>query len=271
MKDVATAGRTSAGIAFEIAGRGTPVVLVHAGVADRRMWDPQWPALTAAHRVLRYDLRGYGESLPPTVPWSHHADLLALLEELAIERAHVVGASVGAGIAVEAALAQPRAVASLVLAAPGGALFGDATEDLRAFWHEEVEALDQGDIPAAVEANLRAWVDGPSRPADAVDPNVRAFVGRMQRDAFELPEWDADAVPEHELEPPAAARLAEIGCPTLVVVGEVDQAATIDAANRLAGQVPDVVYVSWPDSAHMLTLERPEEFSRLVLGFLGDR
>lgn len=269
MFDSAISGRTSSGLAYEVAGAGEPLVLVHAGVADRRMWDPQWADFAASHLVVRYDLRGFGESLPPTGPWSQHADLLGLLAELGISRAHLVGASVGAGIAVEAALAQPGAVASLVLAAPGGSLFGENTGDLRTVWRDEVDALDRGDLDGAVEINLRAWVDGLGRSPDAVDPEMRAFVGTMQRDAFELPEWDADGAPESELEPPAHARFVEIGCPTLVVVGEADQAATREAAKRLVAEVPAAGVVSWPDAAHMLTLERPDEFARLVLEFLA--
>ncbi len=269
MFDSAVSGRTSSGLAYEVAGTGEPIVLVHAGVADRRMWDPQWPAFTAAHRTLRYDVRGFGESLPPTGPWSQHADLLELLDELGIGRAHIVGASMGAGIAVEAALAQPQAVASLVLASPGGALFGEATADLKPIWRDEIDALDRGDLDAAVEVNVRAWVDGIGRAPDAVDPAIRDFVGEMQRDAFELPEWDAEGAPESELEPPAHARLTEIACPTLIVIGEADQIASREAANRLAADVPGARYVSWPDAAHMLTLERPEEFQRLVLDFVA--
>ena len=269
MLDSVISGRTATGLAFEAAGSGDALVLVHAGVADRRMWDPQWTAFAAAHRVIRYDLRGYGESLPPTGPWSHHADLLGLLDELGIRRAHIVGTSVGAGIAVEAALAQPQVVASLVLAAPGGALYGGNTDDLRTVWHDEVEALDRGDLDAAVEVNLRAWVDGPDRAVDAVDPAIRTFVGGMQRDAFELPEWDPDGAPESELEPPAHARLGEIGCPTLIVVGEADQIATREAANGLAADIPGAYLVAWPDAAHMLTLEYPAEFERLVLDFVA--
>jgi 3-oxoadipate enol-lactonase len=269
MFDSAVNGRTSSGLAYEVAGTGEPLVLVHAGVADRRMWDPQWRAFTAEHRTVRYDVRGFGESLPPTGPWSQHADLLGLLDALGIRRAHLVGVSMGAGIVVEAALAQPQLAASLVLAAPGGALYGEATADLKAVWQDEIEALDRGDLDAAVEANLRAWVDGLGRSPDAVDPAIRRFVGQMQRDALELPEWDPDGAPETELEPPAHARLAEIACPTLIIVGEADQIATLEAANRLAEDVPGAQYVSWPDAAHVLTLERPREFERLVLDFVA--
>jgi 3-oxoadipate enol-lactonase len=268
MSDAALVGRTATGIAYEVAGSGSPLVLVHAGVADRRMWEPQWAALRARHRVVRYDARGYGESLPPTGAWSQHGDLLALLDELGITMAHLVGASMGAGIVVEAALARPEAVASLVIAAPGGALLGPPSDDLQAVWREEIAALDSGDVAAAVEVNLRAWVDGPSRPVDAVDPAIRAFVGTMQRDAFELPEWDPDDAPETELSPPADARLAEIDCWTLVIVGEADQPAIVDAAHRLAGRVPGARLVSWPDVGHMVSLERAVEFERLVLDFV---
>jgi pimeloyl-ACP methyl ester carboxylesterase len=262
-------GRTAAGIAFDDRGSGSPLVLAHAAVADRRMWDPQLDALASAHRVIRYDFRGFGESLPPQGPWSQHTDLLALLDELLLSRAHVVGASMGAGIAVEAALARPAMIDSLVLVSPGGALFGESPSELRPIWAAEVDALDRGDIDGAVEVNLRAWVDGPVRRADEVDPGVRAFVGTMQREAFELPEWDQDAAPEHELSPPATARLAELACPILVVVGDADQPSIRTAAERIAEQAPQARLVVWPGVAHMLTLERPEEFAELVLAFVA--
>jgi len=271
MTDSAVVGRTQGGLAYDIAGAGQPIVLVHAGIADRRMWDPQWPAFASIGRAVRYDARGYGETLPPAGPWSHHADLLAVIDELGLGRVHLVGTSMGAGIAVEAALARPRAVASLLLVAPGGALLGDGADSLRQLWHEEVEALDRGDIDAAVEVNLRGWVDGPTRGADAVNPEVRAFVGRMQRDAFELPEWDPEASPEHELSPAAADRLPEIHCPTFVLVGDLDQPATKDAATRIATKVEGARLEVWPDVAHVPTLERPADFERLALAFLAGR
>lgn len=265
----AVVGRTQSGIAYEIAGSGIPIVLVHAGIADRRMWDPQWSAFASVGRVIRYDARGYGESLPPTGPWSHHSDLLELLDELGMGRATLIGASIGAGIAVEAAIARPRAVGALFLAAPGGALLGDASESLRSVWHDEIAALDKGDLDEAVDINLRAWLAGPSRSVEDVDPAVRELVRRMQHDAFELPEWDQDAAPESELTPPAAARLSEIACPTLVLVGELDQPATLEAAKRVAAEVPGARLEVWPDVAHMPSMERPDDFERLALAFLA--
>jgi pimeloyl-ACP methyl ester carboxylesterase len=145
MPQLAPGGRTAAGIAFDDEGSGPPLALVHAGVADRRMWAPVAARLADRHRVIRHDVRGVGESLPPTGPWSHHTDLLGMLDELLITRAHVVGASMGAGIAVEAALARPGAVASLVLVAPGGALLDGTPAAFRPIWAAEIEALDRGD------------------------------------------------------------------------------------------------------------------------------
>lgn len=262
------AGLTRGGVAWDAIGAGEPLVLVHAGVADRRMWDPQWTALSAVFRVIRYDARGFGETLPPTGPWSHHSDLGALLGELGIERAHVVGASMGAGIAVELALGRPDVVLSLILVAPGGALLGQPPDVLRSLWREEGEALDRGDLDAAVEINLRAWVDGPTRSTDAVDPAIRAFVGRMQRRAFELSTWDNDAAPEGELEPSAAERLGELRIPVLTLVGLADWPPIVDVAERIGREVPGARVVRWPGIAHLPSLERPTEFERLVREFV---
>lgn len=191
------------------------MVLLHAGVADRRMWEPLWPAVTTRHDAVRLDLRGFGDSTDrPDGPLSPPADVLDVLAAEGIERSQLVGSSYGAGVAVETALARPGAVASLLLAAPGGSLIPEATEDLRAFGREENAALAAGDFDAAVDANVRWWVDGPGQSADRVRPEVRDLVPRMQPRAFELTA-DWDDVEEAEPEPPPQERLAEIDVPSL--------------------------------------------------------
>ena len=100
----------------EVAGGGSTVVLVHAGICDSRMWDPQWDVFPAAHRTVRYDLRGFGRSPLLPQPYSHGRDLIALLEHRRIEQAALVGASLGGRVALEVAVAHPEVVDALVLA-----------------------------------------------------------------------------------------------------------------------------------------------------------
>jgi 3-oxoadipate enol-lactonase len=165
---------TSAGIALDRAGpRGDlPDVLLHAGVADRRMWDPLWPALTADRDVVKLDLRGFGESATrPRGVLSHVDDVIDMLTEVGIDHGHLAGASLGAGVAVEVALARPELVASLLLSAPGGSLIAEVTPDLRAFFEAERSTLAHDDLEGAVEANRR--IRGHARTVARVDLDLR--------------------------------------------------------------------------------------------------
>lgn len=252
----------------EVAGEGAAVVLVHSGICDSRMWDPQWGPFSAAYRTVRYDLRGYGRSpLPPGV-FSHASDLVELLDRLGIERASLVAASFGGQVALEVAVAHPDRVDRLVLADARLPL-DDWSDEIKAFGAEEDAALERDDLDAAVEVNLRMWVDGPQQPPGRVDPAVREQVGRMQRLAFELqvPMWDeADDEP---LVPDLARRLHEVRAPTLAVAGELDVADFRRIAERLAREIPDARHAVVPGVAHLPSLERPAEFDRLALGFLA--
>lgn len=271
---------TSTGIAYDRSGpRGDlPVVLIHAGVADRRMWDPVWTALTAERDLVRLDLRGFGDSTarpghgratdgrPEAL--SPVDDVLETVAALGIEQFHLVGASYGAGVAVEVALTEPGRVVSLLLSAPGGSLIAEVTPDLRAFFDAERAALAEDDLDAAVEANLAWWVDGPHRDAGAVDPAIRDLVRQMQRRAFEVTAgWDD--VAEQELDPPALDRLGEVQAPTLVLVGALDLDAILDTADRMTRGIAGARHVEWPDAAHLPSMERPEDFTALLREWLG--
>ena len=261
---------TPGGIAYDRAGPRTdlPVVLLHAGIADRRMWNPQWERLITRRDVVRLDLRGFGDSVqPPTGADSPLDDVLDTLAVLEIGRCHLVGASFGAGIAVEVALTRPELVASLLLSAPGGSLMAEASPDLRAFFDAENSALAAGDLDAAVEANLRCWVDGPHRGAAEVDPVVREMVRQMQRRAFEIgADWVID---QRDLDPPAHERLSEVRAPTLVLVGALDVDAIQVTARRVAEGIPNAERVDWPDTAHLPSMERPDDFLALLEDWLA--
>lgn len=248
-----------------------PVVLVHAGICDRRMWNPQISALTAGRRVVRLDLRGFGASdRKPASTLSHHREVVALLDELEIEGAHLVGVSMSAGVVAEVAVTRPGLVGSLLLVAPSGALRTEVTADIEAFWEAEEEALAEEDLDRAVEANLETWVDGPGQPSDRVPAAVRSFVGQMQMKAFEnVDGWDEDDLDDRGLEPPIATRAAEIEAPTRILVGDLDVAAVGQTAARLAEQIPGATLVRWPDVAHLPSLERPDDFSRFALDWFA--
>ena len=252
----------------EVAGDGPPVVFVHSGVCDSRMWDPQWEPFQRDHRVVRFDMRGFGRTPLTAGPYSPPQDVIDLLDELALGPAALVGASMGGGASLQVAVARPDLVSALVLA--GSGVRGHEWSDfVTRAWEDEEAAFDRGDLDAAVEINLRTWVDGPKRAPEEVDPRVRAKVAEMQRRSFELAVAEPDAQ-EQPLVRDVGDRLGEISAPTLVVVGELDVRDIGVVADRLERELPNVRVFRIAGAAHLPSLERPEEFNELVLGFLTE-
>jgi pimeloyl-ACP methyl ester carboxylesterase len=252
-------------IYYEIAGAGHSLLLVHAGVADSRMWDDQWQSFAQRYRTIRYDIPGFGQSRLPDGPYAAHEDITGLLRLLKVERAHVVGVSWGGRIALDFTLAHPEMVSALVLVCPSvsGA---EPSEAVRRFGAEEDALVERGDLPAAAELNVRMWVDGPRRAPEQVDRSVRDRVREMQHHAFTVPM--PDGLESIDLEPPAIERLAEIRAPTLLVVGDHDIDEKLAIVDRLAAEIPGARKVVFPGAAHMLTMEQPAKFNRVVLEFL---
>jgi pimeloyl-ACP methyl ester carboxylesterase len=249
----------------DVAGAGPAVLLLHNGICDRRMWDRQMKTFAAAHRVIRCDLPGYGAAPVPAGPVSLAEEVLALLDELDVDRAALVGNSLGGRVAVDVCLAAPDRVWALVLIGAGRAGW-DWSDTLRRAWAEEEAAVTAGDLDLAVEMSLRLWLDGPRRlPGSVVGP-VREQVAAMYRRALdnELAAGGA-AGPERRPEgSPASVRAA-----ALVLVGDQDVQDMIDVAEAYTRDLPDARKVVLRGVAHIPSLERPEEFDRLVLGFLG--
>jgi pimeloyl-ACP methyl ester carboxylesterase len=251
--------------AYDEAGQGDPLLLIHAGIADRRMWDDVMPALSNRHRVVRVDLRGYGDTPLPDGPFVHAADLAVVLEALAISRAHICGVSMGAGVALDLTLSRPDLVDRIVLVAPSLPTWA-WDPDMDDFDASEAEALDRGDLEEASWLNVRFWVDGPSRRPDEVDAALRQRVFEMQHHAFELDNPAADAV---WLVMDRQQRLGEVTASTLIIVGDLDQPDFADIGRHIVTQLPDGRLVEMPGVAHLPPVEAPESFSRLVLDHLA--
>jgi 3-oxoadipate enol-lactonase len=253
----------------EIAGDGPPVVLIHAGICDSRMWEPQWRTFPKTHRTVRCDLRGFGRTPFPAERFAHARDVVELLERLDVGPAALVAVSYGGRVALDAAVARPDLVDRLVLV---GASLPDHewSEVVTRSGEEEEAALERGDLDAAVEASLRTWVDGAGRRPDEVDPALRSLVAQMQLRAFELQEPVWEEAEEELLVPDLASRYVELRLPTLVLVGGEDVSDMHEEAERLVSGIPGARKVEIAGATHLPSLERPQEFDRLVLAFLRD-
>ena len=262
--DVALNG---ARIHYEREGSGSPVIFLHAGIADSRMWEPQVAALAAHFDVVRPDMRGFGQSELPPVRWSPVEDLLALIDELQLRPVDLLGCSMGGGLAIDFALDHPERVSRLVLVGPGigGVHFGPNYPELFA----EVTAAEEAhDFDALNKAEMHLWLDGPRRPHGYVKQPLRDLFLDMNGKNFGA---DFENAPIARLDPPAAGRLHEITAPTLVVVGDEDVPMVFDAADLLMKSIPHARKAVIHDAAHLPNLEHPDEFNRLVLDFLLDR
>ena len=253
-------------INYEREGEGLPVIFLHAGIADSRMWTPQMRAFAKHFDCVAPDLRGFGKSELPPGHWLPIADLLALIDHLELKPAHLVGCSIGGGIAIDFALEHAERISKLVLVGPGvgGRNFASKYPELVA---EMEEAEKSGDHRAIVEADARFWLDGPRRPAGYVKDPIRKLFFEMDSNF----DSDFESAPIDRIEPPAADRLHEISAPTLVVIGDEDMPPVFDAVELLMEKVPHARKAVIHDAAHLPNLEHPDEFNRIVLEFLlGD-
>jgi pimeloyl-ACP methyl ester carboxylesterase len=272
--------------AYDEAGRGPAVVLVHAGLADRRMWEHQFRALSARYRVIRYDWRGYGESADAAGPVARHGDLLALMDALNVDRAALVGCSYGGAHVLDAALSAPGRVTALGLVCSwvsGYAWTPQAIELIqrrmssvaipperrRRYAEGRAGAIDPADLAAMVEANVRLMVVGPDRTPDALDPEALALALEMCRGVFTR-DWAGSPVAEVLLDPPALGRLSEVAAPTLVVQGLADLPAIQEVADLLTAGIAGARRVDFADTGHLPPVERPERFTEVLEKFLDD-
>lgn len=251
-------------IYYEVEGSGEPVVLIHAGIANLRMWDEQVPALADAYRVIRYDTRGFGRTESEDVSFSNRADIVGLLEDLDETSAHIVGVSRAGQIALDFALEFPDRVRSLVVANGGVSGYDSPDDDASQF--EQVEKWEEArDWERVAEWETHFWVNGPGQPADRVPAAIRDRVHD-----WILTNYRAEKVygRPQVLDPPAARRLAELHAPLLVIIGTADERGTQAAMRHLAESVPGARLEVFEGAAHVVNLEQPERFNRVLREFL---
>lgn len=246
---------------YEMAGRGRTVVLIHGGLADSRMWDDQFRAFAKHYRTLRYDLRGFGKSDFSMGPLSHVEDLAALLKFLRIEKATLVGLSLGGMVATDFALEHPAMVERLVLVASGLRGYQGVKNEkgIAAYKAAETEGRDKA---------IALWLEHPFFATGKSNPSYQQRMREMLTDNFRT--WGPTPAPIVWTWPqlPVIERLQTIKAPTLVVVGDRDFSNITAIADILSTRIPGAQKAVMTNVSHHLNMEKPQEFNQLVLKFL---
>jgi pimeloyl-ACP methyl ester carboxylesterase len=267
MTDSGFVETNGARIYYEADGSGHPLVLVHAGIANLRMWDEQVPIFARHYRVIRYDTRGWGRTETEQVEFSNRADLAAVLDHLGEQSAFLLGLSRGGSIVLDFALDYPERTDALIVAAGGvGGFETEESPEEEAIWQEAERHEQAHDWAWLADFETRFWVDGASQPAGRADPAIRARVHDWILTTYEAEKNEGKP---QRMDPPAAGRLADLRAPTLVMVGDLDERSTQLSCRHLAEAVPGARLELFRGAAHMLNLEQPEHFNRLVLDFLA--
>lgn len=257
-------------LAYDVVGRtgGVDALLLHAGVTDRRSWRPLVERLRDRHRCVTFDRRGYGETTYEHEDgWSPVADAVAVLDHAGIERAVLVGSSIGGQAALDLALAHPDRVAGLVLIGPAvtGAPAPGELDEATAALDAAVDAADAaGDQDEVNRLEAWFWLDGPHAPEGRVPDPARALFLEMNGRALRAQD------PGEEAEPPAAwPRLGAIAVPTLVLVGELDLAHFQARAEHVAASIPNARLQRLAGVAHVPQVEADEATLSAVAAFLA--
>ena len=251
-------------IAYDSSGDGPDLVFLHAGIADRTMWQPQIDALADRYRCTTFDSRGRGGSALGDEPFSQRDDVAAVMDAVGASAATLVGCSIGAGLALDFAIEYPQRVEKLVLigVTPNGFDHEDPTvDDLDA---QTEAAVDAGDFDNAANIEVRLWVDGPGRPEGAAPAWLRDKVKEWCLPNYAITDWGQPA----RLDPPAFERLDELAVPTLVLVGVHDAEYVLAGCRATADGIPTAHLVELDGTAHLPNLEVADEFNTVLAGFL---
>jgi pimeloyl-ACP methyl ester carboxylesterase len=254
-------------LAYREAGSGLPVVLLHAGYLDHRMWRDQLPYLTSHYRVITPDARGHGDSANATRAFRHTDDLSALLRHLGTGPAVLAGVSMGAGLAVDTALEHPDLVRALVLSGAGTSEPEFTDPWTLGTLSRQLAAMAAGDRDAAVEAAV-LFAAGPHRALPDIDPELAERIRAMARHTMSKHTRDERdwSIPVRD----TWSRAAAITVPVLAISGSLDAADHIAMAERLAATVPHGQSTVIEGAAHFSGMERPDAYRGALAGFLDE-
>jgi pimeloyl-ACP methyl ester carboxylesterase len=254
-----------ASLAYETAGSGPPLVMVHGHLLDLHQWDDQFQSFARDYQVVRYDARGFGQSTQPPADYNHAADLHGLMQFLDLGHAFLMGCSGGGATCIDFALQHPSMVDGLILVGSGIAGFEPSGPPPPALVAMN-EAFERGAIDQAVEYSLHVWTDGARRTPEQVNQVARERTRAMTKQLFSR--RPVEGAEEQQYVPDALERLAELRAPTLVIVGSEDNQMLHDIADLIVSRSPNARRVVIQDAGHHPNMEHPEAFNEIVRSFL---
>jgi len=249
---------------YQIAGSGDTVVLIHGIAGDHRHWNNQFEHLAARFRVIRYDVRGWGQSSNPVIgsPYSDFSDLANLLDHVSVEKAHIVGWSNGSGIAFDFVTAYPHRAKSLVSVGPW--VFGHRSQTIDKLYEQmgAVAKVVEGD---GAVAGANAFVDSVLEGSifdESADEFMRSIGAESSFWTFTNPRQSVS------LKPSAATQLSNLKIPILVITAEHDLPACREMGDFIVTNAPNSRQFVVQNTGHLMHIEKPNEFNRELLAFL---
>lgn len=252
----------------EEAGTGAAMMLLHAGVSERHMWDAQWEWLQNRMRVLRWDWRGFGSTAHVSGPFSYADDVIRVMDALDISKTWLMGCSFGGSTALNVALEHPDRVHGLVLVGSGvPGYHAENPPEVEKLFVEADAAFAQNDVTRGLAIMERIWLVGPTRRPEDLDS---AYLVRA-RELLALADQPDNGAVSQDAQFVAVGRLDEVKCPVLVMVGDADVPDVVGAAHYLDDHCLDVELHVLHDTAHLPSLELPTLFNRILEDWLAKR
>ncbi|HKA56843.1 MAG TPA: alpha/beta hydrolase, partial [Candidatus Binatia bacterium] len=249
---------------YEVSGQGHPLVFIHGGLLSSTEWNEQFHPFAEHYRTIRYDVRGFGKSETRKLPYSNTEDLSDLLRFLRVEKTYLVGGSMGGAIAVDFALEHPAMVDALILVGPSVGGWQYSPE-----FGQRIYQIMLATVAEGAEKGADLWLGVPYLIPAPDNPAAREQFRRLFTADFHgfLAPWYL----ARPLNPPTLQRLSQLHVPTLIIMGQLEDPENLAVADTLATKIAGAKKIVVPNAGHLVDMEKPEEFNRIVLDFLSGR
>ena len=252
-------------INYETAGRGEAVIFIHGMSLDKRMWDKQWKTFSEKFRVVRYDVRGFGKSTRVTATHNPVEDLKALMDFLKIDKASLIGHSMGGNIALNFAIKHPERVSKIISVDAIIDGFANRTPELTQLFKEVIDSTREKGWQVA----KKIWLRSPLFKLYHADSNSQALIEKIVSEYHGDHFYNRSWAPVYG-EPSTAASLLQIKAPVLIITGEKEERTLLLGADLLHDKIVSNKKLVLSGSGHFPNLDAPGDFNKACIAFIQE-